>query len=173
MHLGQRSEKRGSLPVLARNDQLAQRRLSPSLAHLLQGHHRPAQHAQAACAINHAAILAIAFLSETDFLDSNVQSRPKEVGWPNFPLIWSVSEYSLRSSMPIRPFKAPTELQILGVIAPRTLLPSPDKEGERRKRTYCPTTYSLQNPMTHLEHAMINLPELEFRLFLLTGAQLQ
>ena len=109
----------------------------------------------------------IGVLSETDFMDNNAQSRPKEVGWRNFPPMRSIPPFFCRecseditfgmpvahldkdnwenvvceSNSPIVCFKVSTVLQGLGVIASRQRLPSSDVEGDRHKRTYCPTTY--------------------------------
>ena len=49
---------------------------------------------------------------------------------------------ALISQSPIVVFKAATVLQSLGVIASRVLLPSSDTQGEKRDRTYCPTTWN-------------------------------
>ena len=110
----------------------------------------------------------IGMLSETDFMENNAQSRPAQVGWRNFPPMWSVpvsiyrsynenitfglrvdhldnGNYEFHACQSTSPnvvcFKASIVLQGLAVIAPRQLQPSSDVEGERRKRTYCPTTY--------------------------------
>ena len=47
-----------------------------------------------------------------------------------------------QAQCPIVCFKASTVFQGMGVIASRTLLPSADVEGQRRQRTYCPTTFN-------------------------------
>ena len=48
----------------------------------------------------------------------------------------------LVAQCPIVVFKATTELQSLGIITSKTLLPSSDVQGESRERTYCPTTWN-------------------------------
>ena len=103
---------------------------------------------------------------EMDFLEKGAQHPPEEVGFRNFPPMWSfppatihnnheniafgmdsthinpqrTEKDALQAQCPIVCFKASTVMQGMRVIASRTLLPSSDVEGVRRKRTYCPST---------------------------------
>ena len=70
------------------------------------------------------------------------------------------SKDALVSQSPIVVFKAATVLQSLGIIASRILLPSSDVQGEKRDRTYCPTTwnyaYEYETPAQHSDQLRAN-----------------
>ena len=49
---------------------------------------------------------------------------------------------ALVSQSPIVVFKAATNLQSLGIISSRIVLPSSDVKGEKKNKTYCPSTWN-------------------------------
>ena len=146
---------------------MAQERLPYSLANLLQGDRQSAQQcAQMARTIKHVEILANDCFCRTQ----SHRLHGEQVGWRNFPPMSSIppgvlrdltkniifgtslthidegnrncETEALQAQCPIVCFKASTVLHGMEAIASRTLLPSTDKEGERRQRTYCPTTFN-------------------------------
>ena len=117
---------------------------------------------------------SIGFMAESDFEDRTV------VGFADFNPMWPFSimdvssnyenitfgmeashikknppnpKDALISQNPIVVFKAATVLQSLGIIASRVLLQSSDVAGEKKDRTYCPTTwnyaYQYDTPATY------------------------
>ena len=73
------------------------------------------------------------------------QLGSNHIGLPTYHLTQDQSrdKDALVSQSPIVVFKVATVLQSLGIVSSRIILPSSDVKGEKKNKTYCPSTFEM------------------------------
>ena len=91
VHMGQRLEERGTVPVLLRHGRMVRAWLLAQVENLLPRPSRLANHAIHWREPSTVWISwpLIGFVSDTDFVENGAQHPPEEVGFRNFPPMWS------------------------------------------------------------------------------------